>query len=148
MSKYYSSHWHVFTYMDSRNVSCLISTSGYHWERDGNIGGSLNHWIIEYDDYLQPTKMLMLSNELLSVLTTKYFALFIASLIASSCSQQWWLVFILFAMHFQTCQLQMGQLSEVWKWGNFLKILFNDNIYKAGQNWGNFHPLSQPEAWS
>ena len=87
MSKYYYSHWHVFTNMDSRNVSCLISIIGHPWERDWNIGGSLNHQIIEYDDYLQPTKMLMLSNELFSVLTTKSFALFIASLIAS-CSQQ------------------------------------------------------------
>ena len=33
----------------------------------------------------------------------------------------------------QNCQPQMGQFSEVWKWGNFLKILFNDYIYKAGQ---------------
>ena len=34
-------------YMDLRNVSCLISTSGHHWERDGSRQkpGPLDKWI-------------------------------------------------------------------------------------------------------
>ena len=34
-------------YMDLRNVSCLISTSGHHWERDGSRQKpeSLDNWI-------------------------------------------------------------------------------------------------------
>ena len=42
----------------------------------------------------------------------------------------------------------MGQLNETWKWGNFFLILVNDNICKAGWNWGQFShsTLSHSEA--
>ena len=47
--------------MDLRNEYGLISTSGHHWERDGSRQ--------KPDDYLHPTKMLILSTDLFSVLT-------------------------------------------------------------------------------
>ena len=77
-------------YMDLRNSSCLILTSGHHWERDGS-GRKLSHWIIESAVYLQPIKRLIISTELFSVLTQSgwSFALCIAW-----CSQQWWLIWM------------------------------------------------------
>ena len=38
--------------------------------------------------------------------------------------------------------VELGQLDEIWEGGYFLNILFNDNIYIAGQNWGNCWSLT------
>ena len=53
--------------MDLRNVSCLISTNGHHWEREMGAGRNLSHLIIEPVGYVQPVKMHILSTELFSV---------------------------------------------------------------------------------
>ena len=57
-----------FIYMDLTNISCMISIGGDHWERDGSRQ-KLGHWIIKSADYLQPIKMVILSTELLPMLT-------------------------------------------------------------------------------
>ena len=58
----------AYIYMDLRNVSSPISTSGHRWGEMG-AGRSLSHWISESAVNLQPIKMLVLSTELFSVLT-------------------------------------------------------------------------------
>ena len=43
----------------------------------------------------------------------------------------------------QTCQLQIRHWSEIWKWGNIFKLLFNDydNIYWADGKYAIFSSL-------
>ena len=46
----------------------------------------------------------------------------------------------------QTCQPQMGKLSETREWGNFWNILFNGFIYDESGDWGYFFTLFHSEA--
>ena len=46
----------------------------------------------------------------------------------------------------QTCQPQMGKLSETREWGNFWNILFNGTIYNESGDWGYFLTLFHSEA--
>ena len=82
-------HWHVLTWIWE---TCLARYQlAVITVREMRAGRNLSHWINESADYLQPIKMLILSTELVQCLDSVYsFALCIR---ATSCSQQWSLIY-------------------------------------------------------
>ena len=60
-------HWHTFTWIWERYHAWY--QRAVNTGREMGAGRSLNHWIIESADYLQPIKMLIISTEFFSVLT-------------------------------------------------------------------------------